>query len=182
MRLKADPQATRDPDVVKGLPLRFGVVNRETFADKALAFCRASGRIDSEHPVIRLEDDDKGPWLVWMAFFARLGVPHAVTRQRGTMTVPTLWPWDFSEDADCLRDRVNEFARAEIAARPKPVSPERRKQLGDMLRGVVLPEMRGTMRRTAKDRRGGALGDMPVPSDVPLPKLSDEALGRAARA
>ena len=91
----------------RSLPFGAGVVNKDNFADKAIAFMRASGRTNGEHPVVKKDDQDDRQFWAWVAFWRQLNPGDKAGefyKSQGLMTVPAIYPWDFSVDADGLRD------------------------------------------------------------------------------
>jgi hypothetical protein len=103
-------------------------------------------------------------WRAWMAYFAWLDdqpVPRGrkVISLRGldAITVPAEWPLDF--DASAPPAPLPE-------SREEPISPARRKQLADMLRGIVA-------HNEIRDQRAPTFRDMTAPqAEARLEKLA----------
>ena len=123
-------------------------------------------------------------WRAWMAYFAWLDdqpVPRGrkVQSFRGldAVTVPAEWPLDFDATAP---------PAPPPEPRQEPISPERRKQLAGMLRGIVAdnqlrevraPTWRDMSPAQAEDRlekRGAEYPDQPLT----LSPMMREYLGR----
>jgi hypothetical protein len=93
-------------------------------------------------------------WRAWMAYFAWLDdqpIPRGrkVTSFRGldAVTVPAEWPLDFDASAP---------PAPPPEPREEPISPARRKQLADMLRGIVV-------NADPRERRAPTFRDMTAP-------------------
>lgn len=87
-------------------------VTRETYADRAIQFCRRAGVSGFHAKVITRSDETEAQWLTWQAYFAAIEMKGLSGHMKAaaTMTVPTDWPWEF--DA---------FSPIGTAVQPKPV-------------------------------------------------------------
>ena len=73
-----------------------GPVDKATYADRAIQFCRKAGRTTSSCPIIT-KADHPGQWLTWQAYFKAVQMRGMVSHMHSAqqMTVPAQWPWEF---------------------------------------------------------------------------------------
>ena len=73
-----------------------GPVTAANYHDRAVSFCKRSGRANGDHPVIERGSPE---WDHWMRYFQRLGISHgrqtSYANATGRMTVPTMTPDEF---------------------------------------------------------------------------------------
>ena len=91
------------------------------------------------------------PWHAWLTWMDQHGIRTAFARVIGIATVPTQWPEEFDLGAP-------PSDRSLTAPKPVYIGPERRKEMADMLRGI--------------------LGPMPEPKAAEAPKRSLEEIGQ----
>jgi hypothetical protein len=118
-----------------------GPITAQNYEERAIAFVRMNG---GEGFVIRAYCGPKGSleskfpatpaqWGAWMEYFDAKGIKRKFAVAHGMATVPAEWPYLFDLECPSWVKEAPSIMPPKLA----PVSPERRKELADMLRRVV---------------------------------------------
>lgn len=129
---------------------------------------RASGRKDGDHQVIYNASgarktgniETREQWVAWIAYFDQAGIPCALSKRDGICTVPAMYPWEFTRDADWVEEKLDRLVAAyqsDFLAARVDHSPEHcarmRALFADVATGFARSQGTYGTRKRAKDGR-----------------------------
>ena len=167
---------------VGGVPYISGQVTADNFLDKALLFMRTSGNTNGSHPVIR-RDRDAVAWNAWTTFMRRLGLEANAAEQIGVLTLPTTLPWDFSVDADDLRDVVwDDLPYVHTHREADNLTVDERKEITQRLRLGKIPDMQAASRKPkCKSWQPDSFDEVHSATDYDKPAVASDRLLKTLR-